>query len=182
MVAIAMLVAGFVVDQNDRTSRSTRSTSSSPTSRPRFSVPERHANGKAPPARWPQRYRRSCGPCTCRRVICPSDAAPPPTVSPEPHISRAHGRTNGGNRTARAVAVNPELVKPASTGFIAGSRSSAAAGRRRPHAVLIVLQLFHLDREFLNEIWGVRRGRTWLMRIVFYWTVLTLGSLLFSPR
>jgi hypothetical protein len=42
-----------------------------------------------------------------------------------------------------------------------------------------VLQLFTSVETTFNEIWGVRRGRSWLMRIVFYWTILTLGALFF---
>jgi membrane protein len=30
-----------------------------------------------------------------------------------------------------------------------------------------------------NDIWGIRLGRSLLMRIVFYWTILTLGAVLF---
>jgi membrane protein len=39
--------------------------------------------------------------------------------------------------------------------------------------------LFTSVETSFNEIWGVRRGRSWIMRIVFYWTVLTLGAVLF---
>jgi len=84
----------------------------------------------------------------------------------------------GQTAATAPVAVNPELVNLLN-GFIAGSRSSAAAGVGALTLVLIVLQLFTSIENSFNEIWGVRRGRTWLMRIVFYWTVLTLGSLLF---
>jgi membrane protein len=45
--------------------------------------------------------------------------------------------------------------------------------------IVIVLQLFTSVENAFNEIWGVRQGRTWVMRIVFYWTVLTLGAVLF---
>jgi len=45
--------------------------------------------------------------------------------------------------------------------------------------ILIVLQLFTSVETAFNEIWGVRRGRSWLMRLVFYWTILTLGAVLF---
>ena len=32
----------------------------------------------------------------------------------------------------------------------------------------------------LNDIWGVRRGRSWLNRGVFYWTAISLGPLLLT--
>lgn len=37
--------------------------------------------------------------------------------------------------------------------------------------------LISIERTF-NSIWGVKRGRDWAQRIVFYWTFITLGFLL----
>jgi membrane protein len=37
--------------------------------------------------------------------------------------------------------------------------------------------LISIERTF-NSIWGVKRGRDWTQRIVFYWTFITLGFLL----
>jgi membrane protein len=45
--------------------------------------------------------------------------------------------------------------------------------------ILIVLLLFKSIEDAFNDIWGVRLGRSLLMRIVFYWTTLTLGAVLF---
>jgi len=44
--------------------------------------------------------------------------------------------------------------------------------------VVIVIQLFISVEESFNSIWGVRRGRSLLIRIVMYWTLLTLGAVL----
>lgn len=77
-----------------------------------------------------------------------------------------------------AVAVNPELVELID-GFIDGSRSSTAGIVGLITLIVIVLQLFTSVENAFNEIWGVRQGRSWLMRIVYYWTVLTLGAVLF---
>lgn len=79
---------------------------------------------------------------------------------------------------AGSVAVNPELVAMIN-GFIAGSRSGSAGVFGALSLVLIVLFLFKSVEDVFNEIWGVRRGRSWLMRVVFYWTILTLGAVLF---
>lgn len=73
---------------------------------------------------------------------------------------------------------NPELVELID-GFIAGSKSSTAGIVGVLTLIVIVLQLFTSVENAFNEIWGVRQGRTWVMRIVFYWTVLTLGAVLF---
>jgi membrane protein len=76
------------------------------------------------------------------------------------------------------VPVNPELVKLID-GFIAGSRSSTAGVVGVATLIMIVLQLFTSVENAFNEIWGVRQGRSWLKRVVYYWTVVTLGAVLF---
>ena len=87
--------------------------------------------------------------------------------------------TEGAVETeAGSVPVNPELVELID-GFIDGSRSSTAGIVGLVTLIVIVLQLFTSVENAFNEIWGVRQGRSWLMRIVYYWTVLTLGAVLF---
>ena len=73
---------------------------------------------------------------------------------------------------------SPELAEMLD-GFIAKSRSSAVGTLGAITLIVIVLQLFTSVETSFNEIWGVRRGRSWIMRIVLYWTVLTLGAVLF---
>lgn len=75
-------------------------------------------------------------------------------------------------------AENPEL-SALIDGFIDGSRSSTAGIVGVVTLIVIVLQLFTSVENAFNEIWGVRQGRSWLMRVVYYWTVLTLGAVLF---
>ncbi|MEI6860965.1 MAG: YihY/virulence factor BrkB family protein [Verrucomicrobiota bacterium] len=75
-------------------------------------------------------------------------------------------------------AAKPELAQLIS-GFVAGSRSGAAGVLGALTLIVIVLQLFSSVENAFNEIWGVRRGRSLLRRIVLYWTVLTLGAVLF---
>ena len=65
------------------------------------------------------------------------------------------------------------------SGFIAGSRNGAVGVAGVVSLIIIVIQLFTSVETSFNEIWGVKRGRSWLLRIVFYWTVLTLGAVLF---
>jgi membrane protein len=78
----------------------------------------------------------------------------------------------------QSTPADPELVQMIN-GFIAGSRNGAVGTLGAITLIIIVLQLFTSVETSFNEIWGVRRGRSWLMRIVFYWTLLTLGSVLF---
>ena len=75
--------------------------------------------------------------------------------------------------------VNPQLVALIN-GFIKGAQSDAVGRRRAPCSlVVIVLFLFKSIEDAFNDIWGVRRGRSILMRVVLYWTVLTLGGVVF---
>ena len=63
--------------------------------------------------------------------------------------------------------------------FIASSRSGAVGALGALTLIIIVIQLFTSVENSFNAVWGVRRGRSWLTRIVFYWTILTLGTVLF---
>jgi membrane protein len=63
--------------------------------------------------------------------------------------------------------------------FVAGSRSGTAGVIGGLTLILIVIQLFTSVENAFNAVWGVRRGRSWLVRVVFYWTILTLGTVLF---
>lgn len=63
--------------------------------------------------------------------------------------------------------------------FITHSRSGAAGALGLLTLLVIVVSLFSTIENTFNDIWGVRRGRTWLTRIVYYWTVMTLGAVLF---
>ena len=77
-----------------------------------------------------------------------------------------------------ANAANPKLVNFIN-GIITGARSGSAGVFGVISLIIIVLLLFKSVEDAFNDIWGVRLGRSLLMRIVFYWTVLTLGAVLF---
>jgi membrane protein len=74
--------------------------------------------------------------------------------------------------------VNQKLVDLINR-IIAASKSSSAGALNIFSLLLIVLLLFKSIEDTFNDIWGVRQGRSVLMRIVLYWTVLTLGALVF---
>lgn len=73
---------------------------------------------------------------------------------------------------------DPELVKLINN-FIESSRSGTAGAVGLLTLLVIAVQLFTTIENAFNDIWGVRRGRSWMTRIVYYWTVITLGALLF---
>ncbi|OHE89512.1 MAG: hypothetical protein A3G75_15830, partial [Verrucomicrobia bacterium RIFCSPLOWO2_12_FULL_64_8] len=83
-----------------------------------------------------------------------------------------------GAGPGEGLAVNPRLVQLLDS-FIAGSRSGTAGFLGALTLVLIVIQLFTSVENAFNAVWGVRRGRSWLLRVVFYWTIATLGAIVF---
>jgi len=44
--------------------------------------------------------------------------------------------------------------------------------------VFVALRMLSQIESTFNDIWGVARGRNWLLRVVLYWTTITLGPLL----
>jgi membrane protein len=90
-----------------------------------------------------------------------------------PQLGQYESLENGGT-----VPVNPELVEMIN-GFIRGARSETAGAVGAVLLVVIVLFLFKSIEDVFNEIWGVRRGRTIIRRVAFYWTMLTLGGVFF---
>ena len=80
--------------------------------------------------------------------------------------------------TQTANEVDPQLVQVI-TNIIGASRSGSAGAMTVFSLLFIVLLLFKSIEDTFNDIWGVRQGRSVLMRIVLYWTVLTLGAVLF---
>jgi membrane protein len=64
-------------------------------------------------------------------------------------------------------------------GFVDNARSGSAGVLGALSLIFIVLLLFKSVEDAFNDIWGVRLGRSLLMRVVFYWTILTLGAVLF---
>ena len=77
-----------------------------------------------------------------------------------------------------AAAATPEMVQLLNN-FISNSRSGAAGLIGILTLFLIVIGLFTTIENTFNDIWGVRRGRSLLARIVYYWSVITLGAVVF---
>lgn len=83
-----------------------------------------------------------------------------------------------GTAAAPGEAVNPDLVNLIN-GFIHSARNGYGGVFGALSLILIVLLMFKAVEDAFNDIWGIRLGRSLLMRIVFYWTILTLGAVLF---
>lgn len=76
-----------------------------------------------------------------------------------------------------ASQVNPEIVNIIEE-LIKNAQSGAVGIVGTLLLIMISIQLIITIEKSLNIIWGVSRGRTLAQRIVFYWTFLTLGTLL----
>jgi membrane protein len=80
--------------------------------------------------------------------------------------------------TQKANEPNPQLVAIINQ-IISSSRSGSAGVIGLLSLVIIVLLLFKSIEDTFNDIWGVSQGRSVLTRVVLYWTILTLGAILF---
>jgi membrane protein len=89
---------------------------------------------------------------------------------------RERAPTAGGAEVAPSA--TPEMVGLLDN-FVSSSRSGTAGLIGIFTLFLIVIGLFTTIENTFNDIWGVRRGRSWMARIVYYWSVITLGALLF---
>jgi len=89
----------------------------------------------------------------------------------------ARAGTSPGTPAAH-IEVDPKLVDLINS-IITGAHSSSAGVWGALTLIFIVLLLFKSIEDAFNDIWGVRLGRSLLMRVVFYWTILTLGAVLF---
>ena len=74
--------------------------------------------------------------------------------------------------------VNPQLVEII-TAIIESSKPGSAGAVSIFTILVIVLLLFKSIEDTFNDIWGVRQGRSVISRVVLYWTILTLGAILF---
>ncbi|MDB6167112.1 MAG: ribonuclease [Lacunisphaera sp.] len=81
------------------------------------------------------------------------------------------------------ISVNATTVDPTLVDTINNIIKASQSGRMGVVGVfsllIIVLLMFKGVEDTFNDIWGVRQGRSVLMRVVLYWTVLTLGAVLF---
>lgn len=105
------------------------------------------------------------------RAGAPAASAPAPTPELRPEVV-------AGADTPPGPPPDPELVRLINN-FITSSRSGTAGAVGLLTLLVIAVQLFTTIENAFNDIWGVRRGRSWVMRVVYYWTVITLGALLF---
>jgi len=75
------------------------------------------------------------------------------------------------------ITLNPELLQLVESIF-EGARSGAVGILGSLILIIIVIQMITSVEKSFNEIWGVKRGRSLIQRVVSYWTMLSLGAVL----
>jgi membrane protein len=173
LVAIAVLVAGLVLDKNDpylAVNVLHRLITFAAPSISEYEDYEKSSDqGKAPPAPETKTEATPAAPASPTAASAGGNPSPALGASqPSPRHRPSKGRGS----------VNDDLVQLID-GFITGARHGTAGVIGGLTLALIVLGLFMSIENAFNEIWGVRRGRSLLKRVVFYWTVLILGAVLF---
>jgi membrane protein len=64
--------------------------------------------------------------------------------------------------------------------FVQNTRSGALGAFGTVLLIFVAISMFSRIEETFNDIWGVTRGRNWFVRIMLYWTIPTLGTLLLA--
>ena len=103
----------------------------------------------------------------------------------EPGIPPPDGEVPEGAPAGHAPTTNPQIITSINPqlaemlrGLVSQTHSKTIGAIGIVSLLVIVIQLFTSIENAFNGIWGVRRGRNWMMRIVFYWTAITLGAVL----
>ena len=63
-------------------------------------------------------------------------------------------------------------------GFIQNTRSGALGITGSVLLIVAAISMLSRIETTFNDIWGAARGRSWFMRVVLYWGVITLGPVL----
>ena len=87
------------------------------------------------------------------------------------------GRAATGGEPVVITAINPQ-VEALLRSLLDPSNSKAITAVGIISLIVIVIQLFTSIETAFNDIWGVRRGRNWVIRVVYYWSLITLGAIL----
>jgi len=76
------------------------------------------------------------------------------------------------------MSINPKLTSMID-GFVASTQKSSAGVIEGLSLIVVVLLLINSIEESFNDIWRVKEGRSWLVRIGFFGIIMILGSVIF---
>jgi membrane protein len=108
--------------------------------------------------------------------------AEPGTDTNAPAMDGATGLTNQAAMPAfvqakETVRARREIARSINT-FIQNTRSGALGVTGSVLLIFAAISMLSRIETTFNDIWGVERGRSWFMRIVLYWGVISLTPLL----
>ncbi len=115
-----------------------------------------------------------------------SHAVPPATVAASSSVAPAPPAVTGTNTAvAPAAAANArvaaqKIVAEHIHEFIHNTRSGALGVTGMALLVFVAISMLNSIESTFNDIWGVERGRHWLMRMARFWIALSLGPLLIA--
>lgn len=92
-------------------------------------------------------------------------------------VAAAAGNPSKSQAPASGATVRPE-VADSINGFIQNTRSGAMGITGSVVLIFVAISMLSRIEATFNDIWGVQRGRSWFMRIVLYWCVLSLAPIL----
>ena len=103
-----------------------------------------------------------------------SVALTPANVVAETNVVAAGpGDSGGDTRVAVAQKEAAQYIHK----FIQNTRTGTLGVIGMLLLVYVAIQMLANIEDTFNDIWGVTRGRNWLLRVVLYWTTITLGPL-----
>ncbi|MGD0351504.1 MAG: YhjD/YihY/BrkB family envelope integrity protein [Verrucomicrobiota bacterium] len=88
-------------------------------------------------------------------------------------VAAGAGDSGGDTRVAVAQKEAAQYIHK----FIQNTRSGTLGVIGMLLLVYVAIQMLANIEDTFNDIWGVTRGRNWLLRVVLYWTTITLGPL-----
>jgi membrane protein len=103
-------------------------------------------------------------------------------------VAPFHGRENTNTgalskelpafaRDAEAVHARKDIARRINE-FIQNTRSGALGLTGSVLLIFVAISMLSRIEDTFNDIWGVARGRSWFMRIIFYWGIISLTPLL----
>src|SRR5208283_3697315 len=105
--------------------------------------------------------------------VMPVALTPTNAVAETNAVAAGAGDSGGDMRVAVAQKEAAQYIHK----FIQNTRTGTLGVIGMLLLVYVAIQMLANIEDTFNDIWGVTRGRNWLLRVVLYWTTITLGPL-----